>query len=221
MTQTPPEDTGKRIITGGVRRGEATLPSAQSVNDFHGRSDVDTSMFAQHHTLGSGRTQAAPGNHTHDGTSSAFVILTRRTTADQTKWATQNVFEDATGLYFDMEPNAYYSFQALIFAVASAVSLTYQFGFTLPTNATIQWTSNSLVAAGTSGSVVRERQTTVNPTTPALPIGTTAQSLNPKGTIFSGDGGRVQLQMRKLVATAGTLTVFANSTFKGEKIAAA
>lgn len=220
MTQTPPEDTGKRLITGGVRRGEASLPSAQSVNDFHGRSDVDASVFAQHHTLGSGRLQASPGNHVHDGSNSSFVLLTRRTTADQTKWATQNVFEDITNLYFDTEPNAYYGFKALIFALASAGSLTYQFGFTLPVNATIQWTSNATSTAATSGSIVRERQTTVNPTTPALPIGTTAQSLIPTGVLFSGNGGRVQLQLRKLVATAGTLTVFANSTFKGERIAA-
>lgn len=33
----------------------------------HTRSDVDASKKSQHHTLGSGANQSAPGNHIHDG----------------------------------------------------------------------------------------------------------------------------------------------------------
>ena len=42
-------------------------PSAQEVNAFHLNSDKDSSVFALHHTLGAGPTQASPGNHTHNG----------------------------------------------------------------------------------------------------------------------------------------------------------
>lgn len=36
----------------------------------HARSDVDSSVIALHHTLGSNRNQSSPGTHTHDGTTS-------------------------------------------------------------------------------------------------------------------------------------------------------
>lgn len=39
---------------------------SKEVSDFHNNSDVDSSAKAQHHTLGVGPTQAAPGNHDHD-----------------------------------------------------------------------------------------------------------------------------------------------------------
>lgn len=220
MSQTPPENFDKRIITGGSRRGEAGLPSGQSVNDFHGRSDVDSSIFAQHHTIGLTRTQASAGDHTHDGTSSKLTASARRTTVDQTKWSANGVQEDVTGLFFDLEPNVYYTFEAQIWGVSSVAALTYQFAFTLPVNGTIQWTSNSTSTAATLGSITRERQIVVAPVLPALPIGTTAQFLGPQGTVFSGAGGRFQLRMQKLVATAGTLTVFANSTLEVIRVAA-
>jgi hypothetical protein len=41
-----------------------TLP-AEEINSLHIKSDVDTAWNAQHHTLGKGAHQAAPGNHTH------------------------------------------------------------------------------------------------------------------------------------------------------------
>lgn len=39
----------------------------KQVNDFHARSDLDSSTFSQHHTLGVKHNQASPGDHTHDG----------------------------------------------------------------------------------------------------------------------------------------------------------
>lgn len=218
MSQTPPEGFDKRIITGGSRRGEAGLPSGQSVNDFHGRSDVDSSLFAQHHTLGTSRTQASPGDHTHDGISSKFVSLIRRTTADQTKWATQSVAEDITGLFFDTEANSYYTFEALIHCQAS-VDLTLNFNFTLPALATISYTNNSFITAVADSTINRQRIITPTATSPVFGVDVSVPViLIPKGVIFSGNGGRVQLRMNKAVATVGTVTVFANSTFKGEKI---
>lgn len=48
-------------------------PDAKTVRDFHRHSDVDGSAKAIHHTLGSGPSQASPGNHTHDGGASAPI----------------------------------------------------------------------------------------------------------------------------------------------------
>lgn len=39
---------------------------AVGVNKYHEHSDVDSGTEAQHHTLGRGAMQAAPGNHNHD-----------------------------------------------------------------------------------------------------------------------------------------------------------
>lgn len=38
----------------------------KTIDDAHARSDVDSSVWAFHHTLGGKQNQAAPGNHTHD-----------------------------------------------------------------------------------------------------------------------------------------------------------
>ena len=46
-------------------------PSSDEVNLFHLNSDKDSSALALHHTLGRGPTQAAAGNHTHNGKDSA------------------------------------------------------------------------------------------------------------------------------------------------------
>lgn len=48
-------------------------PEPREVALMHNRSDVDSSTLAQHHTLGVKHTQAAPGDHVHDGTSSRKI----------------------------------------------------------------------------------------------------------------------------------------------------
>lgn len=50
-------------------------PPPRSVAAFHARSDVDSSQFAQHHTIGVKHNQAAAGDHVHDGKSSRKVGL--------------------------------------------------------------------------------------------------------------------------------------------------
>lgn len=42
-------------------------PSSKEVEEFHRNADTDGSSKSVHHTLGSGQSQAAPGNHTHTG----------------------------------------------------------------------------------------------------------------------------------------------------------
>jgi hypothetical protein len=44
--------------------------SALESNLDHGQDDADSSPRAHHHTLGTSRNQASPGNHIHDGISS-------------------------------------------------------------------------------------------------------------------------------------------------------
>lgn len=49
-------------------------PDAQTVEDFHSNSDLDVRPEAQHHTLGPSPSQAAPGNHTHNGSDSLQLL---------------------------------------------------------------------------------------------------------------------------------------------------
>lgn len=47
--------------------------SAGDSDSLHARCDVDSSWFANHHTIGTSRNQSSPGNHTHDGYSSRKI----------------------------------------------------------------------------------------------------------------------------------------------------
>ena len=53
---------------------ENPKPPSQVVDDFHENSDLDSRAESQHHTLGPSPTQAAPGNHKHDGGDSALLL---------------------------------------------------------------------------------------------------------------------------------------------------
>lgn len=45
----------------------------KSVDQSHQNSDINSSIFAQHHTLGAGPNQSSPGNHNHDGSTSKLI----------------------------------------------------------------------------------------------------------------------------------------------------
>lgn len=62
--------TAKGMGAYGAERS-GTTPT--DVDDFHQQSDLDTRSESQHHTLGAGQDQAAAGNHSHDGGTSAFL----------------------------------------------------------------------------------------------------------------------------------------------------
>lgn len=49
-------------------------PEAQVVQDFHTNSDVDVTKESQHHSLGALPTQAAAGDHTHNGADSPRLL---------------------------------------------------------------------------------------------------------------------------------------------------
>lgn len=53
---------------------ENKYPSAKEVDDMHRNSDVNKRAESIHHTLGTGRTQASPGDHNHDGSSSVALM---------------------------------------------------------------------------------------------------------------------------------------------------
>jgi hypothetical protein len=45
----------------------------KDVDSSHQGSDLDSSSFAQHHTLGFNPNQASPGHHVHDGSNSKLI----------------------------------------------------------------------------------------------------------------------------------------------------
>lgn len=49
-------------------------PEPELVNKIHARSDVDTSVIAQHHSLGIKANQSSPGDHKHDGRNSKKLM---------------------------------------------------------------------------------------------------------------------------------------------------
>ena len=49
------------------------VPTATESTKDHSNSDVDSSVTAQHHTLGGQHNQASPGDHDHDGKSSRRI----------------------------------------------------------------------------------------------------------------------------------------------------
>ena len=54
---------------------QASIPMDPLTNRlFHAFSDVDSDSSAQHHTLGPGVTQASPGAHSHDGSTSNILF---------------------------------------------------------------------------------------------------------------------------------------------------
>lgn len=57
-----------------VKHDKVSLnPTARQVNQLHEKADTDASPTAAHHTLGTNRNQASPGDHVHDGKTSKQV----------------------------------------------------------------------------------------------------------------------------------------------------
>lgn len=75
---TNPEAEGSTVFPGdpygSIKKEKGNpAPSPREVNFFHTRSDVDSGVTAQHHTLGIKHTQASPGDHCHDGKGSRKI----------------------------------------------------------------------------------------------------------------------------------------------------
>jgi len=66
--------------------------SARDVDQLHRNADTDQSKRALHHTLGPKGSQAAPGNHTHDGNDSALLSEETITAAlGDTSWVSSGL----------------------------------------------------------------------------------------------------------------------------------
>lgn len=48
-------------------------PGPTEVTKFHANCDADSSVTAQHHTLGIGNNQSSPGGHNHNGKNSKKI----------------------------------------------------------------------------------------------------------------------------------------------------
>lgn len=59
---------------GGGASAPTPYPSAETVEDFHTNSDVNSRKEAQHHTLGPGEFQSAQGSHNHRGGDSVLLL---------------------------------------------------------------------------------------------------------------------------------------------------
>lgn len=88
MTINDPRDDPKYRVGGSNYKAQfETAESgvdAKTVNDFHRKSDVDSSQEAQHHTLGVKQDQASPGGHKHDGTNSLKILTGTNITGAKT-----------------------------------------------------------------------------------------------------------------------------------------
>lgn len=80
------ERTGEDSPNPTIDKPSTEYPTADEVTRFHKNADTDARNESLHHTLGINAGQAAPGNHTHDGTDSPLilegVILTGSKTAN-------------------------------------------------------------------------------------------------------------------------------------------
>lgn len=53
---------------------DPALPSSKEVSRLHTNADTDGGSTVIHHTLGASPQQSSPGNHGHDGGTSALLL---------------------------------------------------------------------------------------------------------------------------------------------------
>lgn len=203
--------------TGGIIqpgfKGRISTPGAQSVNDFHGRSDVDSSIFAQHHTLGLRRNQASRGDHDHDGVNSKRVsAITSRVLAANETYTVNSTLVDIPGWVLPLEANSRYAWEMyLIWRTSGANDLFASLGFTLPSGATLNYTLNHMSSAGVpEGSINRVALTSAAViTNPAFAIDSLTDIIAlPEGFFAVGaTAGNVQFRASKVSGTGNVILV--------------
>lgn len=70
---------------------------AKKVAEFHSYDDLDQSFGAHHHSLGAKPTQAAPGDHRHDGTNSLMLFDAMEINGKRSDGTALNALIDALG----------------------------------------------------------------------------------------------------------------------------
>lgn len=210
MSESDPGQPG--IIQPGFK-GRITTPGAQDVNDFHGRSDVDSSIFAQHHTLGLRRNQASRGDHDHDGVNSKRVAsITTKFLTDNQTYTVNSTLVDIPGWSIPMEANARYAWRLyLILRTSGANDLFASLGFTLPAGATLNYTLNHMSSAGVpEGSINRVALTSAAViTNPAFAIDSLTDIIAlPTGFFLTaGTAGNAQFRFSKVSGTGNVILV--------------
>lgn len=64
----------RKTPSGGEEEVDARSPDNKTVEDFHKNASKDTRPEDMHHTLGIESNQAAPGDHTHDGSNGVLLL---------------------------------------------------------------------------------------------------------------------------------------------------
>lgn len=230
-----PEITKNQIITGGTRGAGGATPPGQDVNDFHTRSDVDSSPRAQHHTLGLKHNQAAIGDHDHDGVNSKRLTAAAPsgTTYVTTLLAAlltltvDGTLVDVPGFVFPMEANAKYLFRMYLdMGTSGAANLGWKSGWTLPAGATIKYINDgagNFSFAPASTSLYMNRQSTnlatISPFN-ALFLTADVDTVSlPVGMIKNGaTAGNAQFRLAKSSAGVGNVLVRADSWIESRKV---
>lgn len=73
MTELKPDKFGQKYNADDDLSKWSNVSPAD-VRKLHARADVDLGPRSLHHTLGTSRNQASPGDHTHDGVTSKQII---------------------------------------------------------------------------------------------------------------------------------------------------
>lgn len=110
----------------------------KSVDQGHQNSDINSSIFAQHHSLGPNPNQASPGNHVHDGSNSKQ--LEPSATVDRLTWTAWTpvvngggsaTFSRSDGWYYTIGDLAFFNAYLVASVVGSgAVVVTITLPFT-------------------------------------------------------------------------------------------
>lgn len=109
----------------------------KSVDQNHQNSDLNSSIFAQHHTLGSGPNQSSPGNHNHDGSTSKQLLVTAIKTAEPAISNNAVVADDAE-LFLPLKGQTTYMLDGFLMWISNDVA-DIQFVWRFDTGGIIHW----------------------------------------------------------------------------------
>lgn len=231
---------------GGIKREVGKSNNTpKTVSEFHGQSDVDSSVFAQHHTLGIMHHQAAFGDHTHNGRDSYAITIPSAeaivfgTGVGQTQIIRKpsNTDRGSAGalvadpdLVIPVLANASYIWDAFImysYAGVGASAFDLSYDFTIPSGTNI-WADDRVDTAVTTGVVasrgLRDQGNSGNPTS-GVPSTTAAGHdvravIRPSGSLdVGGSGGNLTFRWCQTVSTVTALRVAQRSWLRAIRVA--
>jgi hypothetical protein len=127
----------------------------QGVDQGHQNSDRDSSIFAQHHSLGPTPNQASPGDHVHDGSNSKQIndlALLGILLAGNMAWGTVSITPSATGvptsvpIVYDIKGTTFVGFASANTTVPGSVVQGVSMSGITGTGANVWATRSSLTA---------------------------------------------------------------------------